>query len=37
LSLCETLASGMGGQLSVQANAPRGAIFVLHLPLGPAP
>ena len=37
LSLCETLASGMGGQLSVQANVPRGAIFVLHLPLAPAP
>ena len=33
LSLCETLASGMGGQLSAQANLPRGAIFVLTLPL----
>jgi C4-dicarboxylate-specific signal transduction histidine kinase len=37
LSLCETLASGMGGKLRVQANMPRGAIFVLHLPLAPAP
>ncbi|MCF8160195.1 MAG: two-component sensor histidine kinase [Polaromonas sp.] len=37
LSLCETLASGMGGQLSAQANLPRGAIFVLSLPLAPVP
>lgn len=37
LSLCETLASGMGGQLSAQTNLPRGAIFVLSLPLAPAP
>ncbi|WP_296495401.1 ATP-binding protein [Rhodoferax sp.] len=37
LSLCETLASGMGGHLSAQANVPRGAIFVLSLPLAPAP
>jgi signal transduction histidine kinase len=35
--LCETLASGMGGQLSAQANLPRGAIFVLSLPLALAP
>ncbi|HEX5697564.1 MAG TPA: ATP-binding protein, partial [Rhodoferax sp.] len=37
LSLCETLVSGMGGQLSAQANVPRGAIFVLSLPLAPRP
>lgn len=37
LSLCETLASGMGGHLSAQANLPRGAIFVLSLPLASAP
>lgn len=37
LSLCETLASGMGGQLCAQANEPRGAVFVLTLPLAPAP
>lgn len=33
LSLCETLATGMGGSLQAQANAPRGAVFVLALPL----
>ena len=37
LSLCETLASGMGGKLSAQANVPRGAVFVLALPLAPGP
>ncbi|MCM2340580.1 ATP-binding protein [Rhodoferax sp.] len=37
LSLCETLASGMGGQLRAQANVPRGAIFVLTLPLANRP
>lgn len=37
LSLCETLASGMGGQLRAQANVPRGAIFTLTLPLAPRP
>jgi C4-dicarboxylate-specific signal transduction histidine kinase len=41
LSLCETLAMGMGGQLRAQANTPRGALFILSLPLahslGPAP
>ena len=37
LSLCETLASGMGGNLSAQANVPRGAVFVLALPLAPGP
>ena len=33
LSLCETLAAGMGGRLGVQARAPRGAAFTLRLPL----
>jgi signal transduction histidine kinase len=33
LSLCETLATGMGGQLRAQANTPRGALFTLVLPL----
>jgi len=33
LSLCETLATGMGGTLQAEANAPRGAVFVLALPL----
>ena len=33
LSLCETLAAGMGGSLSVHARAPRGAVFRLALPL----
>jgi C4-dicarboxylate-specific signal transduction histidine kinase len=37
LSLCETLATGMGGQLTAQANAPRGAVFTLSLPLAPSP
>jgi C4-dicarboxylate-specific signal transduction histidine kinase len=37
LSLCETLASGMGGNLSAQTNVPRGAVFVLALPLAPGP
>lgn len=37
LSLCETLANDMGGQLLAQAHAPRGAEFVLQLPLAPAP
>jgi C4-dicarboxylate-specific signal transduction histidine kinase len=37
LSLCETLAMGMGGQLLAQAHAPRGAQFILSLPLAPAP
>lgn len=37
LSLCETLASGMGGQLRAQANVPRGAIFILTLPLASSP
>ena len=33
LSLCETLAAGMGGRLGVQPRAPRGAAFTLSLPL----
>ena len=33
LSLCETLAGGMGGQLSAAGNPPRGAMFCLSLPL----
>ena len=41
LSLCETLAMGMGGQLRAQANTPRGALLILSLPLAhslvPAP
>lgn len=32
LSLCETLAQGMGGELSAHARAPRGAEFQLRLP-----
>lgn len=36
LSLCETLAAGMGGSLSAQARAPRGAVFRLALPLAAA-
>lgn len=37
LSLCETLANDMGGQLLAHAHAPQGAEFVLQLPLAPAP
>ncbi len=33
LSLCETLASGMGGSLTAAQNPPRGAVFRLSLPL----
>lgn len=33
LSLCETLAVGMGGSLSAEAASPRGARFTLRLPL----
>jgi C4-dicarboxylate-specific signal transduction histidine kinase len=33
LSLCESLAAGMGGQLAVQPRVPRGAAFTLRLPL----
>lgn len=35
LNLCETLAGGMGGQLSAAHHAPRGAAFRLALPLAP--
>ncbi|MBC7380039.1 MAG: two-component sensor histidine kinase [Burkholderiaceae bacterium] len=35
LSLCETLATGMGGGLSASQNAPRGAVLQLSLPLAP--
>lgn len=33
LSLCESLAAGMGGKLAVQQQAPRGVAFTLRLPL----
>ncbi|MFC5522880.1 sensor histidine kinase [Polaromonas jejuensis] len=33
LSLCETLASGMGGSLVAAHHAPRGAVFRLSLPM----
>jgi signal transduction histidine kinase len=33
LSLCESLASAMGGHLGVQPRSPRGAAFTLRLPL----
>ena len=36
LSLCESLAAGMGGELGVQSRAPRGAAFTLRLPLAPS-
>lgn len=36
LSLCESLASGMGGTLVAANHAPRGAAFTLQLPLAPA-
>ncbi len=36
LNLCETLAGGMGGQLTAAHHAPRGAAFHLSLPRGPA-
>ena len=35
LSLCETLANDMGGQLQAHSHAPHGAEFVLQLPLAP--
>ncbi|WP_332775572.1 sensor histidine kinase [Polaromonas sp.] len=37
LSLCETLATGMGGSLMAAHNAPRGAVFRLSLPLAAKP
>lgn len=36
LSLCESLAAGMGGDLSVLPRAPRGAAFTLRLPIAAA-
>jgi signal transduction histidine kinase len=36
LSLCESLALGMGGRLTAGANAPRGAVLRLSLPKAPA-
>ena len=36
LSLCETLATGMGGTLLAAHNTPRGAVFRLSLPLAGA-
>ena len=36
LSLCESLAAGMGGELGVQPRSPRGAAFTLRLPLASA-
>lgn len=36
LSLCETLAQGMGGALAAERREPRGARFRLSLPLAPA-
>jgi signal transduction histidine kinase len=36
LSLCESLATGMGGSLVGAPAAPRGAVFTLRLPLAPA-
>ncbi|MES2416000.1 MAG: ATP-binding protein [Pseudomonadota bacterium] len=36
LSLCETLATSMGGQLAAAQHAPRGAAFRLALPLASA-
>jgi C4-dicarboxylate-specific signal transduction histidine kinase len=35
LSLCESLAAGMGGRLQAGAHPPRGAEFRLALPLAP--
>jgi C4-dicarboxylate-specific signal transduction histidine kinase len=33
LSLSESLVSGMGGRLTATNHKPRGAVFVLELPL----
>jgi C4-dicarboxylate-specific signal transduction histidine kinase len=33
LSLCETLATNMGGSLTATPNVPHGAVFALSLPL----
>jgi C4-dicarboxylate-specific signal transduction histidine kinase len=35
LSLCESLALGMGGRLTAAGNTPRGAVFKLSLPQAP--
>jgi len=35
LSLCETLAGGMGGSLTAANRLPQGAEFVVSLPLAP--
>ena len=35
LSLCETLANGMGGTLTAFTRVPRGAEFCQSLPLAP--
>jgi signal transduction histidine kinase len=37
LSLCETLATNLGGTLTAAARMPRGATFRLTLPLAPHP
>ena len=37
LSLCETLATGMGGSLTAAHNLPRGAVFRLSLPQADTP
>jgi C4-dicarboxylate-specific signal transduction histidine kinase len=37
LSLSESLAHGMGGQLTAAGHAPRGAVFTLTLPTRPQP
>lgn len=37
LSLCETLASNMGGSLTASHNVPRGAVLTLNLPLATSP
>ena len=36
LSLCESLAAGMGGRVEVRSRLPRGAAFTLRLPLARA-
>ena len=35
LSLCESLATGMGGALTAGHATPRGAVFTLRLPASP--
>ncbi len=36
LSLCESLAAGMGGALTAANHPPQGAVFTLQLPVAPA-